>query len=81
MNNVLALCHALPEMHIAAGNEPIEEHVPMGRIYVLKTGAFDMVRNGVRVVSIKEPGAFMGEISALLGSAPMASVRASREQS
>ena len=51
----------------------------MGRIFVLKRGAFQVVRTGVRVVAITEPGAFVGEISALLGSAPIADVVASQE--
>jgi CRP/FNR family transcriptional regulator, cyclic AMP receptor protein len=32
------------------------------------------VRGGARIVVIREPGAFLGEISAVLGSAPTASV-------
>ena len=79
MNDVLALCSALPELQVPAGTVLIEEGVPMGRIYVLKRGAFQVVRTGVRVVAITEPGAFVGEISALLGSAPIADVVASQE--
>lgn len=61
-------------MQVSAGTRLIGEGVPMGRIYVLKRGAFEVVRNGVRVVTISEPGAFLGEMSALLGSAPTADV-------
>jgi CRP/FNR family cyclic AMP-dependent transcriptional regulator len=78
MKDVLTLCAAFPEMQVAAGSVLIEEGVPMGRIYVLKQGAFEVVRNGVRVVTITEPGAFLGEMSALLGSAPTADVVATR---
>jgi CRP/FNR family transcriptional regulator, cyclic AMP receptor protein len=49
------------------------------RLYVLKAGAFEVVRNGVRIVTIAEPGAFIGEISAVLGSASTASVVATRD--
>jgi len=79
MSDVLALCHALPEQQVPAGSILIEEGVPVGRIYVLKQGAFDVVRNGVRVVGITEPGAFLGEISALLGSGPTADVVATKD--
>jgi CRP/FNR family cyclic AMP-dependent transcriptional regulator len=79
MSNVLALCSSLPELHVPAGTRLIEEGVPMGRIYVVKRGEFEVVRDGVRVVVISEAGAFMGEISALLGSAPMADVVAMQE--
>ncbi len=66
-------------MQVSAGTRLIEEGVPMGRIYVLKRGAFEVVRNGVRVVTISEPGAFLGEMSALLGSAPTADVVAAHD--
>jgi CRP-like cAMP-binding protein len=74
MNDVLAMCSELPEMRVAKGDTLIEEAVRTDRLYVLKQGAFEVVRNGVRIVMISEPGAFLGEISAVLGSAPTASV-------
>ena len=79
MNDVLAMCKDLPEMRLAKGDTLIEEAVRTDRLYVLKSGAFEVVRNGVRVVLISEPGAFMGEISAVLGSAPTASVLATQD--
>jgi CRP-like cAMP-binding protein len=74
MNDVLAMCSDLPELRLASRDVLIEEGVRADRLYVLKTGAFEVVRNGVRVVMIAEPGAFMGEISAMLGSVSTASV-------
>lgn len=79
MTDVLAMCSDLPEMRVAQGDHLIEEAVRMDRLYVLKSGAFEVVRNGVRIVLIDEPGAFLGEISAVLGSAPTASVVAIRD--
>lgn len=79
MNDVLAMCSDLPEMHLAKGDRLIEEAVRTDRLYVLKCGAFEVVRNGVRIVLIAEPGAFLGEIAAVLGSAPTASVVAARD--
>src|SRR5436190_11465832 len=81
MNDVLEMCRDLPELRIAKGATLIEESVRTDRLYVLKSGAFDVVRNGIRVVSITEPGAFLGEISAVLGSAPTASVIAGLDSS
>src|SRR6478735_5242878 len=77
--DVLALCAALPERRVAAGEVLIEEGVRTDRIYVLKSGALDVVRGKIRVVEIREPGAFVGEISALLGTAPMATVSATED--
>ena len=79
MNHVLAMCSDLPEVRVAKGVSLIEEAVRTDRLYVLKSGAFEVVRNGVRVVLISEPGAFLGEISAVLGSAPTASVVATED--
>jgi len=79
MNDVLAMCSDLPEVRVAKGVSLIEEAVRTDRLYVLKSGAFEVVRNGVRVVLISEPGAFLGEISAVLGSAPTASVVATED--
>ena len=79
MNPILAMCSDLPELRLATGESLIEESVRTDRLYVLKSGAFEVVRNGVRVILINEPGAFLGEISAVLGSAPTANVVAARD--
>jgi CRP-like cAMP-binding protein len=79
MNNVLALCSDLPEVRVAKGDNLIEEAIRTDRLYVLKSGAFEVVRNGVRVVLISEPGSFLGEISAVLGSTPTANVVAAQD--
>ena len=75
----LSLCAACPVLAVAAGTALIEEGMRTERLYVLKSGAFEVVRGGVRVVAISEPGSFLGEISAVLGSAPTASVIAGRD--
>ena len=79
MIDALALCRDLPLLSVPAGETLMQENVRSERLYVLVDGAFDVVRNGVRVVQIAEPGAFIGEISAVLGSAPSASVVALRD--
>ena len=79
MHNVLSLCSAMPRLQVAAGSRLIEEGRAMGRLYVLEDGAFDVVRGGVRVVAVTEPGAVVGEISALLGTAPTADVIATQD--
>ena len=79
MNDVLAMCSDLPELNLARSDVLIEEGVRTDRLYILKSGVFEVVRNGVRVVMIGEPGSFMGEISVVLGSAPTASVVAVRD--
>ena len=56
-----------------------EEGVSHDRLYVLREGAFEVVRGGVVVVRVSDPGAFLGEISAVLGTAPSAAVVATRD--
>jgi CRP/FNR family cyclic AMP-dependent transcriptional regulator len=51
------------------------------KLYILKSGGFEVVRSGVRVVRITGPGAFIGEMSALLGSSPGANVVATQDSS
>jgi CRP-like cAMP-binding protein len=79
MSNVLALCRDLPELRLAPGERLIEEAVRTDRLYVLKSGVLEVARGGVRIILVSEPGAFLGEISAVLGSAPTASVVALEE--
>ena len=68
------MCGHWPELFLAKGDVLIQENVRENRLFVLKRGAFDIVRGGVRIVRIRDPGAFLGEISAVLGSAPTANV-------
>lgn len=67
-------CAGLPLRQVAAGEALLREGQRDDRLYVLASGAFDVVRDGVRVVCIAEPGAFLGEMSAVLGAAPSADV-------
>ena len=79
MNDVLALCGDLPLLRVPKGGCLIDEGSRANRLFVLKSGAFEVVRSGVRVVLIDEPGAFLGEISAVLSSAATANVVAARD--
>ena len=76
MPNVLALCSELPLRELAIGEALITEGGRADCLYVLVEGCVEVVREGVRVVTIAEPGAFLGEMSALLGTASSASVLA-----
>ena len=74
MTNVLTLCGAYPRVRIPAGETLLYEGVPNDCLYVLITGSFEVARDGVRVVLINEPGAFLGAISAVPSSTASASV-------
>lgn len=79
MQDTLAMCSKLPERRVARGETLIEENVRTERLYVLKQGAFDIQRGGVRFVQVRQPGAFLGEISAVMGSTPTATVVAAED--
>ena len=72
--DVLDSSEKLPLRRIPKGDALICEGVLHDSIFILQSGRFEVVRDGVRVIEISEPGAFMGEISALLGGIPTANV-------
>lgn len=78
MNDVLDMCRQFPLVRLAAGETLLTEGLRVNRLYVLREGAFEVQRSGIPVVRIREPGAFLGEMSALLGSAPTATVVATQ---
>jgi len=79
MNAPLASNNSLPLLGVPKGATLVHEAVRADKLYILKSGAFEVVRDGVRVVRIAEPGAFIGEMSAVLGSVPGASVLATQD--
>jgi CRP/FNR family transcriptional regulator, cyclic AMP receptor protein len=46
-----------------------------GRLMILKTGAVSIVKGGVEIAKVTEPGAVFGDLSALLGQSHTADVR------
>lgn len=68
-----------PQRQVPAGTVLIHEAERSDHLYVLLHGAFDIVRAGVRVVQVREPGAFLGEISTLLDTPATASVVAAQD--
>ena len=79
MSDVLELCRGFPERVLRQGERLIEESVRTDRLYVLKSGAFDVTRAGVPFSRVGQPGAFLGEISAVLERAPSATLVASED--
>jgi CRP-like cAMP-binding protein len=65
---------------------PVEVHPPgdlvlaaggtTGKLLILKEGAVEVVRDGVRLAEVGEPGAVFGELALLLGRPHTADVRA-----
>jgi CRP-like cAMP-binding protein len=69
----------LPEVHHPSGAVLIREGEVHGKLFVLLDGALEISRAGTVITVVDAPGAIFGEMSALLGSAATATVRAVRD--
>ncbi len=69
----------LPEVRYPAGAVLIRQGENHGKLFVLLDGALEISRSGTCITVVDAPGAIFGEMSALLGSAATATVRAVRE--
>ena len=78
MKDMLTLSSHLPEMEFAPGDVVVKEGGAAGDIWILVTGALQVRRAGQLVNTITQPGALIGEISALLDSAYSATVEATQ---
>lgn len=78
MTDMLTLSAHLPEAGFAAGEIVVQEGGATGGLWVLVSGALEVRKGGVPVNTITRPGALVGEISVLLGSAFSATVVATQ---
>ena len=67
--------HGETKQHFAAGTVLLAEGEKTGRLYVLASGSVEVVRNGVVVAVISDPGSVFGEMSVLLDGPHTATVR------
>ena len=61
---------------IRAGDTVLAAASTTGRLLILKEGAVEVVKDGVEIAKVAEPGAVFGELSVLLGQPHTADVRA-----
>jgi CRP/FNR family transcriptional regulator, cyclic AMP receptor protein len=73
MDDVLALCSGLPSRTFEPGEVLLTEG-GRGEMFVLVNGRVEVRKGQVTVTSVSEPGSFLGEMAALLGTAPSADV-------
>jgi CRP/FNR family transcriptional regulator, cyclic AMP receptor protein len=66
---------ALPGVTFDAGEAVVREGTKLGRLLFLKKGAVSVVKNGIEIARLAEPGAVFGELSALLDEPHTADVR------
>lgn len=78
MTSLLELTASRPTRTLAPGDILVEEGERGGDLYILLSGQLSVVRDGVRIASISQPGALVGEMSVLLGTRNTATVSAER---
>ena len=76
MSEVVELCAGLPQQTFRAGEIVLDEGKRAGVLYVLADGTVEVVKGDVHIAAVDTPGAFFGEVSALLDLPYMATVRA-----
>lgn len=76
MANLLTLTKMQPVRRLAPGESLIDAGEAGGELYVLESGRLSVVREGVEIAVITEPGSLIGEMSVLLGVDHSATVRA-----
>ena len=67
---------ALPLATYQAGETVLTAGSTTGRLLILKEGAVEVVKEGVQIAKVAEPGAVFGELSVLLDKPHTADVRA-----
>jgi len=74
MSRLLESVQDAPEASFDPEAVLIRQGVELGRIYILVEGEVQLVKGDVQVCRISSPGSVFGEMSALLGVKPTASV-------
>ena len=67
---------ALPVATYQVGETVLAAGTTSGRLLVLKTGAVEVMKDGMQIAEVSEPGAVFGELSMLLDQPHTADVRA-----
>lgn len=75
MTTLRDLSERMPVESFAAGSVLLPEGTSTGRLFVLVEGEVEILKGDVQVEVVSEPGALFGEISALLDTPHMATVR------
>jgi CRP-like cAMP-binding protein len=78
MPSFLEIAADAPAVHFAPGEVIIKEGRPLTRLYILQDGEVEVRRDHTTVCNISKQGSAFGELSALLGVVPTASVIASK---
>lgn len=75
MTTLLDFSERLPTTSVPAGQELLPEGGRTGLLYILVEGQVEILKGDVQIELVTEPGALFGEISALLDTPHMATVK------
>ena len=76
MSSILDYCAGAAQLTFEPNSILLDEGRKTDRLYVLIEGVIEIVRDGVRVALVNEPGAILGEMSVLLDLPHTATARA-----
>lgn len=76
MIDMLALSKTLPEVAFAPGEIVVREGGSSGGLWILVSGALEVLKGRVRVNTVTRPGALIGEVAVLLDTVNGATVQA-----
>jgi CRP/FNR family transcriptional regulator, cyclic AMP receptor protein len=79
MQNILELCAEMETVSFSAGDVLLAEGDQTGLLYILISGGVEVSKGESPITVIRQPGAFFGELSLLLGQPHAASVEAVEE--
>lgn len=79
MTSLLALTASRPTRTLADGEVLLVQGEGGGDLFILLSGKLVVIRDGVSIATIAQPGTLVGEMSVLLGIRNSATVRAERE--
>ena len=79
MTNLLAMTASRPTRTLADGEVLLVQGEGGGDLFILLSGKLVVVRDGVNIATISQPGTLVGELSVLLGIRNSATVSAERE--
>ncbi|MDB5529870.1 MAG: cyclic nucleotide-binding protein [Devosia sp.] len=75
MADILEYCAGLKVASFKAGSVVLTEGERLGKIYILKEGQVEVIREKTQVTHIDEPGSIFGEMSVLLDMPHSATVK------
>jgi CRP/FNR family cyclic AMP-dependent transcriptional regulator len=81
VSDMVRLSMHLPLVEMEAGEEVVSQGGPSGSVWILVSGALQVLKGDVAVNTISKPGAIIGEMSVLLGTDHGATVVATEPSS